>query len=112
MLEERVRRPDRAAEHYRDALDVDPGFFPSRINLGRILFAAGRLDEAREHFLKVVDHAPSELAGYTGLAETLLRLGREADSDAVVRAARERALDGPELDLFDARRALRQDRAR
>jgi tetratricopeptide (TPR) repeat protein len=107
VLEERVRRPDRAAEHYRDALKVDPGFYPSRINLGRILFAAGQLDEAREQFLKVVDHAPAELAGYTGLAETMLRLGRENDCDAVVRTARERGLDGPELDLLDARRALR-----
>ena len=53
VLAERERRPDIAAEHYRDALKVNPGFGSSRANLARVLFAAGRFDEAREQFLRL-----------------------------------------------------------
>ena len=77
VLAERERRPDIAAEHYRDALKVNPGFGPSRANLGRILFAAGRSTK-REQFLRLVEVDPGLLAGRTGLAETLLQLGRQA----------------------------------
>jgi tetratricopeptide (TPR) repeat protein len=84
VLAERERRPDVAGEHYREALRVNPGFAPSRGNLARMLFAAGRYDDAREQFLRLVEVAPTELAGRAGLAETLLQLDRGEESDAVV----------------------------
>ena len=108
MLAERERRPDIAAEHYRDALKVNPGFGPSRANLARVLFAAGRFDEAREQFLRLVEVDPGQLAGRTGLAETLLQLGRPSESDAVVDKAIQDLGESPELAILLARRQLRQ----
>jgi Flp pilus assembly protein TadD len=50
---------------------------------------------------------PGEIVGFTGLAETLLRLGREAESDAVVERARRTFGDLPALSILVARRLLR-----
>src|SRR5206468_12770015 len=108
VLAERERRPDLAAEHYRDALRVNPGFGPSRANLGRILFAASRYHEAREQFLRLVEVDPGQLAGRTGLAETLLQLGREAESDAIVDKAHDDFGNAPEILLLLARRSIRR----
>jgi tetratricopeptide (TPR) repeat protein len=108
VLAERERRPDIAAEHYRDALKVNPGFGASRANLGRVLFAAGRFDEAREQFLRLVEVDPGQLAGRTGLAETLLQLARPEESDVVVDRALADLGTCPELSILLARRKLRQ----
>ena len=96
-----------AAEHYREALKVNPGFGASRANLARILFAAGQYYDAREQFQRLVEVDPGQLAGRTGLAETLLQLGREAESDAAVDRAHDDFGDTPELTLLLARRAIR-----
>ena len=108
VLAERERRPDVAAEHYRDALKVNPGFGPSRANLARVLFAAGRYHEAREQFLRLVEVDPGQLAGRTGLVETLLQLGRVDESDAILDKALEDFGDAPELTLLVARRSIRR----
>lgn len=109
VLAERERRPDVAAEHYREALRVNPGFAPSRGNLARMLFAAGRYDDAREQFLRLVEVAPTELAGRTGLAETLLQLDRAEESDAVVDRALRDFGPVPSLVILAARRLLRRE---
>jgi tetratricopeptide (TPR) repeat protein len=111
VLAERERRPDMAAEHYREALRVNPGFGPSRGNLARMLFAAARYDEAREQFLRLVEVAPTELAGRTGLAETLLQLDRDEESDAVLDRALRDFGPRPELVILVARRQLRREDA-
>ena len=108
VLAERERRPDVAAELYREALRVNPGFAPSRGNLARMLFAAGRYDDAREQFLRLVEVAPGELAGRTGLAETLLQLDRDEESDAIVDRALREFGQRPELVILAARRLLRR----
>ena len=108
VLCERERRPDVAAEHYRDALKVNPGFGPARANLGRLLFASGQLHDAREQFQRLVEVDPSQLAGHTGLAETLLQLGRSEQSDAVLERAQRAFGPAPELTILVARRHLRR----
>jgi tetratricopeptide (TPR) repeat protein len=108
VLAERERRPDVAAEHYREALKVNPGFGSSRANLARMLFAAARYDEAREQFLRLVEADPGLLAGRAGLAETLLQLDRQEESDAVVDKALHDLGQAPELGLLVARRKIRQ----
>lgn len=108
VLAERERRPDVAAEHYREALRVNPGFGPSRANLSRVLFAAGLYDEAREQFARLVASDPGDRSGAIGLAETLLRLGRDAESDEVVDRARRTFGDLPELVILVARSELRR----
>jgi tetratricopeptide (TPR) repeat protein len=100
---------EREAEaHYRQALKVDPGFVPARVNLARRLFQRGAFDEAREQFLRLTQVEPEVPAGYLGLAECLLRLDREADADDVIHRARTRFGDTPELVMLVARQLLRR----
>jgi tetratricopeptide (TPR) repeat protein len=106
VLAERIARADIAAEHYREALKVNPGFGPSRANLGRMLFAAGRYHDAREQFLRLVEADPGEIQGALGLAETLIRLDRSDESDGVIARAKERFGDTPALLVLVARREL------
>jgi Flp pilus assembly protein TadD len=98
-----------AERHYRASLKVDPGFVPSRVNLGRRLFQRGAFEDAREQFLKLSQVAPEAPAGYLGLAECLLRLDREDEADDVIRRARTRFGDTPELVMLVARQLLRRE---
>jgi tetratricopeptide (TPR) repeat protein len=108
VLEERERRPDLASEHYYEALRVDPGFGPARSNLARSLFAFGLVEEALVQYQRLIEVAPDDAGAFAGLAETLVRLGRVDESDAVLGRALERFPGSPELALLDARRHLRQ----
>jgi len=108
VLAERERRTSVAVGHYRDALSVDPGFAPARANLGRLLFESGHYEHAREQFRRLVEAAPDDVGGHVGLAEALLQLGRHAESDAVVEAARERFPDSSLIALLRGRGLLRR----
>jgi tetratricopeptide (TPR) repeat protein len=56
----------KAEEHYRKALEIDPRFTVVRIDLARLLIASGRQAEARKELTRVVgETAPSDLAGWT-----------------------------------------------
>jgi Flp pilus assembly protein TadD len=95
-----------AERHYRDALRVDPGFGPARANLGRRLFATGRFEEARAEFERLAEVVPDMVEGYTGEAEALLRLGRQADARAVLARAQGRFAGAPDVRLLVARTAI------
>jgi Flp pilus assembly protein TadD len=107
VLSEREHRPDIASKHYREALAVDPGFAPARNNLARLLFAAGQYEHAREEFKRLVEVAPDEPAGYSGLAESLLHLNRTIEADAIVREGYKKFPDSAELTMLQARTLLR-----
>ena len=83
LAEAQGKGPD-AESSYRDALRVDPGFAPSRSNLARRLFGRGQYENAREQFQRLREVAPGAAEGWAGEAESLLRLDREAEADAVV----------------------------
>jgi predicted Zn-dependent protease len=106
LLADTRDRSGEAEAHYRLALKVDPGFAPSRVNLARRLFQRGAFDEAREQFLRLTQVEPDTPAGYLGLAECLLRVGREADADDVIRRARHRFGDTAALRMLVARQLL------
>ncbi len=108
ILAERQARPDDASRHYYDALEVDPGFAPSRANLARLLFDAGMLNEALVQLKRLAEAAPDSVEAPLGLAETLLRLGRIAEAEAIVSAAREQFPDSPELVVLAARAQMRR----
>jgi Flp pilus assembly protein TadD len=108
LLDEREARTRQAEAGYRAALAVDPGFAPARTNLGRMLFADGRYDDAREQFQRLTEVAPDALDGWLGLAECLARLGRERDSDQTTSRARRLFGDRPEIVLLVARQMLRR----
>jgi tetratricopeptide (TPR) repeat protein len=106
VLADKEKRPREAADHYREALRVDPGFVPARANLGRAYFAAGMLDDAREQFLRLSEVAPDDDRGPSGLAETLLRLGRTAEADEVVDRSLRKLGPRPSLLVLRARTEL------
>jgi Tfp pilus assembly protein PilF len=107
LLEEKLGDVEHAEKSYRAALKVDPGFGPARVNLGRILFARRDYDRAREQFLRLTEVAPQVVEGWTGLVESLLKIGRTDDADAALDRAREKLGERPELVLLVARRLLR-----
>jgi Flp pilus assembly protein TadD len=100
-------RPKEAEAHYRDALKVDPGFAPARVNLGRLLFARGAFDDAREQFLRLTQVAPDSREGWCGLVETVWRLGRYEEGNLDLEAARKKVGDVPAVLVLRARQALR-----
>lgn len=97
-----------AEANYRQALKVDPGFLPSRENLGRRLFRRGAFEDAREQYLRLSEVEPNALRGHLGLAECLLRLGDDGAADDVIRRARARFGDTPELRMLVGRQLLRR----
>lgn len=112
LLAEREGRADRASKHYQEALRIDPGFGASRANLARLAFDAGLYEHAREQFKKLSEVAPDEPVGYAGLAESLIKLQRSDEADAIISAARARFAEDPTLMVLDARRMLRAGDAR
>lgn len=108
VLSEREQRPDLAAKHYEQALEVDPGFSASRANLARLLFEAGRYEHARIQFKRLTEVAPNEPSGFVGLAESLLQLGRVPEADTVVAEGTQRFPKSPELGILSARGLLRR----
>ena len=96
VLAHRRQQLAEAAEHYREALRVDPAFVPSRANLGRLLFDAGAYDEAREQFARLIEAAPGDGRGHAGMVESLVQLGRRADAErALDRGLREAGTTAP-----------------
>jgi len=102
--------PAEAERNYRAALKVDPGFYPSRVNLGRLLYQRSAFDEARMEFSKLTLSAPDRLEAWCGLVEALLRLGRPLEADGVLRVALMRHGAAPGLMLLGARLALADGR--
>jgi Flp pilus assembly protein TadD len=108
VLSETVGSVADAERHYRAALKVDPGFAPARINLGRLLYQRGATEEAREQFARLTEVAPEYPEGWTGLCETLLRLDRTSEAQAVLETARSRFGSSPPIELLAARLLLRK----
>jgi cellulose synthase operon protein C len=103
VLAERERKNDQASQHYAEALKVDPGFAPSRVNLARLLYNAGMYEHARVQFKRLVEVAPDEPAGYSGLSESLVQLGRVGEADQVLADGLARFADDPALAILLAR---------
>ncbi len=72
MTAEQTRRlgnPAGAVDLCRDALARFPGHLSARVTLGWALLDLGRLQEAREEFQIVRQHAPDNYAAIRGLAQ-------------------------------------------
>jgi Flp pilus assembly protein TadD len=103
VLAETTGHTEEAERDYRVALKVDPGFAPARINLARLLFARGDFEQAREHFLRLTQVASESIDGWTGLFDSLLRLHRTADAEALLVRAHEAFGEVPSIQLLEAR---------
>jgi tetratricopeptide (TPR) repeat protein len=108
LLADRLGQTKIAEHHYRAALKAGPGFAPARANLGRLYFHRHAFDDAREQFQRLTEVAPEVVEGWSGLIESLLRLGREDDADETLRRARAELGDVPELLFLVARQLLRR----
>ncbi len=79
---ETVGAEERAVDAYERALEADPDHGEARINLGRLLHAAGRLRQAERHYRTVIEKSPSN-------ALALFNLGVVLDDQGQAIAARE-----------------------
>jgi tetratricopeptide (TPR) repeat protein len=78
-----------AAKHLKNALELDPGFQPSYLLLGKLLFMQGRIKEAEDIYTKVVTWDVTNSEALAGLAKCFMALGqldnaRRALVDAVI----------------------------
>lgn len=76
-----------ALPHLQAALDLDPGYLPARHNVARALATLGRLDEAREEYMKLTSTARDRADGWAELAAVELALGRRAAAGRAARTA-------------------------
>ena len=70
-------RLEESAEAYRRAIEVDPMAAIIRSNYGVVLAMLGRMDEAFEQLLKVVEFTPNQPEAYDILGELLLSAKRD-----------------------------------
>ena len=83
-----------AAEEYRQAIASQPGFRLSRFNLGRMLIALGRPEEAVAEFIKLTEPRDAESPRYLfGLATAHVRAGRKSEGIKWATEARRLALE-------------------
>ncbi|MBI4936978.1 MAG: tetratricopeptide repeat protein [Nitrosomonadales bacterium] len=77
-----ANRLDEAAESYREALVLDPGFADGYVNLGNVLYEQGKLDEATENYRKALLHKPDSAQAHYNLGNALFeqdKLGEAAE---------------------------------
>ncbi len=106
LVDEALGATHDAAEHYLDALQIDPGFVEARANLGRLYYERGDYLLAQEQFEKLQHTAPERLEGFLGHAECLLATGRLDEAAQTLNTARARFGDTPALILAEGRRQI------
>jgi tetratricopeptide (TPR) repeat protein len=74
------RRGERALEHFRAAVRLDPGYAEAHLQVGNLLGAAGRLEEALAAFDRAVAADPDLAEARLQRATTLMDLGRFAEA--------------------------------
>jgi tetratricopeptide (TPR) repeat protein len=65
---EKAGQPDKASKLYREALAEQPDMPEALLNLGRILEAAGKSEEARACWTRALEAEPALAQGYFGPA--------------------------------------------
>lgn len=71
---------DLALEHFRHALELDPGFHPARVNLAVAYRRAGAADAAEVQLLNVLDADPQNSVAAANLASLYVEAGREEEA--------------------------------
>jgi tetratricopeptide (TPR) repeat protein len=78
------RAPDRAAESYRRAVQLDPEHEDARLGLAIVLMESKSYSEAVEHLEYLRKHQPDNLRVQVGLAECRRALGEREESERLV----------------------------
>ena len=68
VLHKQLRQYDKALNHFRQAIELDPGSAKPQINLARLHFQLGNKKSAREAFNRVLANFPE----YEALARNYL----------------------------------------
>jgi predicted CXXCH cytochrome family protein len=76
----RARRPDKAVEYARRALEINPGSPDNHLRLGQALIELERYDEAETELRVALQIASNHVIARTVLAVCLHRLGRARDA--------------------------------
>ena len=71
---------DKAIESYENLVKAAPGDVVTRYDLGVLFEQNGALDQAREHFSKVVEFDPKFVQGLLGLGRVQIKLGNPQPS--------------------------------
>jgi Tfp pilus assembly protein PilF len=107
--------PDRAAEHYREALTIDSEQAGWRAELGMLLVRQGQVTEGLGELSQAAAQAPDDPEVIRRLVRCLCRVGREGEAQRVLRAVRfRRPRDGQIRQLYNEfrfRRLRAQQRA-
>jgi len=75
LLLVQTARPERAIEHYRRAIEIDPGLSSAHYNLGLALLGQGKDGEAKAEFEAVLESDPGDASAHLYLGRILLAEG-------------------------------------
>jgi len=73
-------QPQEAAEHFGEALRLNPGYAPAHYNLGVALTQTGHLQEAMEHFREALRLNPDYAPAHYNLGHALLQTGQPQEA--------------------------------
>jgi tetratricopeptide (TPR) repeat protein len=104
-------KPQSAMRFYRRALELDASLVIGHVNLGKLLFAAGRFMEALASFAAATMLAPHDPDAWCSRAGTLRELGRLEESVEAAQRALELRQDFPEAAVNLGNALLKLDRS-
>ncbi|MGE5192859.1 MAG: tetratricopeptide repeat protein [Deltaproteobacteria bacterium] len=95
-------RTDEAENHFREALDLDPRYFPARLKLGMLLLLQSRADDAVGVLEEAVRLAPHSSQAHFQLSQAYGRQGARDKADEQLRLMKEaRAVEREFTDLHE-----------
>ncbi len=104
-------QPEPAARFYRRALELDASLVVAHLNLGKLLFGAGRFGEALASFTQATALAPRDPDAWCSRAGALRELGRLEESVEAAERALELRPDFSEAAINLGNALLKLDRA-
>ncbi len=104
-------QPQSAMRFYRRALELDASLVVAHVNLGKLLFGAGRFTEALASFGAATDLAPHDPDAWCSRAGTLRELGRLEELAEAAERALELRHDFPEAAINLGNALLKLDRS-
>ena len=84
-----LKRPDEALPHFQRALEVDPQYYPARLNLGAVKAAKRDFDGAAEIYLEMIKEGLLLDRAWQNLGEVRRMQGREAEAQECFRKAQQ-----------------------
>ncbi len=81
--------PEKAEQHYRNSVQLDPGWVEAQYNWGMFLFRRGRKEEAAEAFTRAIQLNPNYADAQAQLGLVLEETGRTEEAEGHYRLALE-----------------------